>query len=570
MMKIWNRIKTFLLRKSIVKKISLGAILPLTMFSLIFSSVLYYESMNIINQRVIPSFEELLESNMRSFKAQLTPELINKAKTDKQAYEKLLEIANKIHKESDVQYVYIMSKVDGKGVILVLNDAEDYLTPLDFNPEQEATLSQPDKISFSNIYEDDYGFHKSVYYSLPGTDSMLGIDMDAKFVEDLKQRVVNISIGLSLLFILTGTIISILVSRRIAKPLIYLVKHTKLVADGDLTQEIAVKGKDEIGQLMTHFNHMVGQLKQMIKQIKGTAEIVDASSEEVASKTRHSSEIINESAAAIQEIAAGNEMLNRVMNENSRAIQEMAIGMQNINESIQESSEESHTTAKEAEQGEHIIINANKQMEDVSRSVIHSATLVRQMNERSLEINKVIDMIKEIAGQINLLSLNAAIEAARAGEHGKGFAVVSTEIRKLAEQTTAFSDEIFTTIHSIQQDTERSAEAMEVVTNAVQSGTHSVQEAGKAFGMIRGLTASVSEKFEAISSVTEQISAMVEEISANSDNITDIADKSDKNSKGMAAASQEQLAILEETTQSTEHLREQAAQLNDIIKQFKL
>jgi methyl-accepting chemotaxis protein len=192
------------------------------------------------------------------------------------------------------------------------------------------------------------------------------------------------------------------------------------------------------------------------------------------------------------------------------------------------------------------------------------------MNERSLEINKVIDMIKEIAGQINLLSLNAAIEAARAGEHGKGFAVVSTEIRKLAEQTTAFSDEIFTTIHSIQQDTERSAEAMEVVTNAVQSGTHSVQEAGKAFGMIRGLTASVSEKFEAISSVTEQISAMVEEISANSDNITDIADKSDKNSKGMAAASQEQLAILEETTQSTEHLREQAAQLNDIIKQFKL
>ena len=567
---ISNAVKALRGKNSIVKKISIGAILPLVLFSIIFSTTLYYTSMSIINKHLIPSFEQVLKTNINTFQSSLTADLINEAKTNKEAYQKLKEIVNRVSTQDNVELVYIMSKVNGQDVILALSGADDYLTPYPFTPEQEATISRPSEVIFSDIYKDDYGVHKSVFFSLKGTDSMLGIDMDAKFIFDLKKYVITISLLLSIVFILIGTVVTILIARRITKPLIKLVGHTRLVAEGDLSEQIEVRGKDEIGQLMSHFNRMTVQLKKMIEQVKDTSAYVESSSGEVSKRSNHSTEMIYEAVASIQEIASGNETMTQVITENSKAIQEMASGMYHISESIQESTEESLITAQEAGQGEQIVTKAVIQMDAISQSVAHSTSLVRKMNERSREINGVVDMIKEIAGQINLLSLNAAIEAARAGEHGNGFAVVSGEIRKLAEQTASFSDQIYTTIRSIQEDTVKSVNAMNVVTEEVKAGTHSVHEAGKTFGVIKDLTVKVSDKFQAVSSVTEQVSAMVEEISANAENITGITRISEANSKKMAASSQEQLASLEETAHSAELLRDRAANLNEIVNQFKL
>lgn len=567
---ISKAIKALRGKDSIVKKISIGAILPLVLFSIIFSTTLYYTSISIINKHLIPSFEQVLKTNINSFQSSLTADLINEAKTNKEAYQKLREIVNRVSTQDKVELVYIMSKVNGQDVILTLSGTEDYLTPYPFTPEQEATISRPSEVIFSDIYEDDYGVHKSVFFSLKGTDSVLGIDMNAKFIFDLKKYVITISLLLSIVFILIGTVVSILVSRRISKPLIRLVGHTRLVAEGDLSKQIEVRGKDEIGQLMSHFNRMTLQLKKMIEQVKDTSAYVEVSSDEVSKRSNLSTEMIYETVASIQEIASGNETMTQVITENSKAIQEMAVGMHHISESIQESSEESFVTAQEAGQGEQIVTKAVSQMDAISQSVAHSTSLVRQMNERSREINGVVDMIKEIAGQINLLSLNAAIEAARAGEHGNGFAVVSGEIRKLAEQTASFSDQIYSTIRSIQEDTVKSVNAMNIVTEEVKAGTYSVHEAGKTFRVIKDLTVKVSDNFQAVSSVTEQLSAMVEEISANAENITGITRVSEANSKKIAASSQEQLATLEETAQSAELLRDRAANLNEIVNQFKL
>lgn len=568
---ISNLFKALRGKDSIVRKISLGAILPIAVLSIIFSAALYYTSMGIINKHLIPSFEQTLKTNMSTFTSAITPDMINEAKTNKEAYLKLRDIVNSIkEKNSRVQFVYIMSKVDGVEYILTLSEAEDYLTPFAFVPDVVAALARPSEAVITDIYTDDYGVHKSVMYSIPGTDSVLGIDMDAEFIIDLKKFVIMLSLVLSIVFIIIGTVVSILVSRRITKPLIRLVEYTRLVAEGDLSEKIEVKGKDEIGQLMSHFNRMTTQLKKMIEQVQDTSAYVETSSDEVSRRSNHSTEMIYEAVAAIQEIASGNETITQVITDNSKAIQEMATGMLHISESIQESSEESFETAEEAGQGEQIVSKAVSQMDAISQSVDHSTTLVRKMNERSREINGVVDMIKEIAGQINLLSLNAAIEAARAGEHGKGFAVVSDEIRKLAEQTASFSDQIYTTIRTIQEDTVKSVDAMKVVTEEVKAGTHSVHEAGKTFGVIKDLTVKVSDKFQAVSSVTQQLSAMVEEISANSENITGITRISEENSRKMAASSQEQLASLEETAKSAELLRDQAAKLNETVNQFKL
>lgn len=563
-------IKSMRGKDSIVKKISLGAIVPISLFSIIFSLTLYYTSMNIINNHLIPSFEQVLKTNMNTYRSNVTADLINQAKTDKGAYQKLHDVVNRISKNDKVQLVYIMSKVDGKDVILALSGTDDYLTPYPFTPEQAATLSRPSEVIFSRIYKDDYGVHKSVYVSIEGTDSMLGIDMDAKFIDDLTKRVVTLSLVLSIGFILAGTAVMILISRRISNPIKRLVGHTSKVAEGDLSERIDVKGKDEVGQLMAHFNRMTEQLKKMIEQVRDTANYVEASSDEVSKRTNHSSEMIDEAVAALQEIASGNETMAKVITENSIAIQEMATGMQHISESIQESSQESFAVTQESEQGEQIVSKAVSQMDAISQAVVNSTFMVKQMSDRSREINGVVDMIKEIAGQINLLSLNAAIEAARAGEHGKGFAVVAGEVRKLAEQTSSFSDQIFTTIHSIQEDTIKLVDAMNVVTKEVDAGTLSVHEAGKTFGFIKNMTIRVSEKFHAVSAVTEQLTAMVQEVSSSADHIAEITHQSEKNSKKMAESSQEQHAALEETAQSADLLRDRAEQLSELVNQFKL
>jgi len=566
-----NRILRALnIKKSIVLKICLGAVVPLLIVSIAFSFVLYTTSMGIINQHLIPSFEQVLKTNMDTFHAGLDASLINGAKTSKDQYKRLKELVEVVAKHDKVQLVYIMSKVNGKDVILVLSGTDDYLTEYPYTPEQEKTLSTPDQTIFSEIYKDDYGVHKSVYYAIPGTDSMLGIDMDAKFIFDLQHKVLLISTVLTIVFAVLGAAVTYWVSSRLSKPILRLLEHTRVVAQGDLSRTVAVNRQDEIGQLVANFNTMTSQLRQMIEQVRETTRYVEASSDEVSTRTNHSTEMIYDVVTAIQEIASGNEAMSRVTTESSRAMQEMTTGMQHINESIFDVSEESVITAQEAGQGETIIAKAVKQMAAIAGSVAHSTELVRHMNERSREINGVVDMIKDIAGQINLLSLNAAIEAARAGEHGKGFAVVSSEIRKLADQTSTFSDEIFTTIHSIQEDTVRSADAMGVVTDEVKAGIYTVNAAGESFKRIKDLTVKVSDKFQGVSSVTEELSAAMQQVSANVENVSGITQKAEGNSKKVAASSQEQLATLEETAQSADELRDKAARLNELVSQFKL
>ena len=254
----------------------------------------------------------------------------------------------------------------------------------------------------------------------------------------------------------------------------------------------------------------------------------------LSAKSQHTAKTLTEMVASLQEIASGSETMLRASTENTKAMHEMADGMQHINESTFEASEESMVASKEVEQGESAITRAVNQMESISESVGHSAALVKQMNERSDEINDVVAMIKEIAGQINLLSLNAAIEAARAGEHGRGFAVVSSEVRKLAEQTDAFSNEIGQIIQSIQKDSVQSVQAMKIVTEEVQSGAASVSAAGDSFKNIKALIVNVSEKIQTVSAATQQVSASMEEVSANAESTLEITHQSQGSSKLIA------------------------------------
>ncbi|UZM98684.1 hypothetical protein OL548_30285 [Lysinibacillus sp. MHQ-1] len=140
-------------------------------------------------------------------------------------------------KEYELENVYIMSKVDNKEVILFLGNDDKYLSPLAFTDEQKAALDTT-KMVTSDIYIDDYGAHKSTFLQVPGTDSVLGLDEDADFIVDLENLLIKVCVLLALIFIVVSGILAYFTAKRISKPLNELVDYTKVIAAGDLTQEI--------------------------------------------------------------------------------------------------------------------------------------------------------------------------------------------------------------------------------------------------------------------------------------------------------------------------------------------
>ncbi|MFS0875709.1 HAMP domain-containing protein [Solibacillus isronensis] len=268
MLKKFNSVKT---------RILLGILVPIILLSIVFSSILFLVSSNLINNQIIPQHNQNLLLSMEKFSTLFDTGLVNDAKKNKDSYEKLLEFTTDFQNEYNLENAYIMSKVDGEEVILVLGNADEYLTPLAFTEEQTAALSTTDIVA-SDIYEDDYGKHQSTFLQIPGTDSVLGLDADADFVDELNSLLIKIIFASLFVALLIGSILAVIVSRKIVNPLNLLVNHTEIVARGDLSKQLEVYSHDEIGRLAISFLDMQSQLRETISHVTDTSDHVEEGS----------------------------------------------------------------------------------------------------------------------------------------------------------------------------------------------------------------------------------------------------------------------------------------------------
>ncbi|MGZ4107077.1 MAG: methyl-accepting chemotaxis protein [Tumebacillaceae bacterium] len=371
--------------------------------------------------------------------------------------------------------------------------------------------------------------------------------------------------------LLVAIIAAYIVAEYNSRPLKKLAEVAQQVAEGDLrVEKLPTKRKDEFGQLAVAVNGMVDNLHDLISSVNQTAAMVASSSEELTATTEQATMASEQITATIQSVASGAEFQLQGATESATAIDEMAIGIQKIAETSVNVAEVSLQSAQEAEQGNESIQHAVYQMGNIYQTVNESAASVQLLEQRSLEIGKIVEVITSIAAQTNVLALNAAIEAARAGENGRGFAVVADEVRKLAEQSGESAGQIAHLIEAIQQETSRAVGAMDEVIFEVKSGTEVVNVAGAAFQRILESAKQVADQIQDVTASSQEMTASSQQVAHAVDEVTRIARDSAVNAQTVAASSEEQLASMEEITSSSTALSQLAHELQEMIGKFQV
>ena len=341
-------------------------------------------------------------------------------------------------------------------------------------------------------------------------------------------------IGVSLAVVLVSLMISLRIISSITRPLAHAKLITAEIASGNLTKRIKLGSKDEISEIchsinniVVHFHDVISQVTQNTLQVASASTQLSCAAEQMASGAARVAGQAATVATASEEMAAtSNEIANNCL--------QAAAGSQQANDA--------------AVTGAGVVKTTVQGMNLIAKNVRESAVTIGNLGGKSEQIGEIINTIRDIADQTNLLALNAAIEAARAGEQGRGFAVVADEVRALAVRTSSATREIGEMIESIQQETKGAIKVMESGVSSVEKGTTEAAKSGTALEEILQQISSVTMQVNQIATAAEEQTATTGEISSNIHIINEVVQDTAKSAKE-SAASALQLSRLAEDQQ---------------------
>ncbi len=356
----------------------------------------------------------------------------------------------------------------------------------------------------------------------------------------------------------------------ITKSISALLKISKQVAAGNLTEKVIVKSKDELGQLSYAFNMMIERMFNIISKISENSYQVASSAEELTASSEQSSKATEQIASSSQTIALGAEKQLESVKEASDSVLQVSKDINAIALSSQEMSQLAIKATNASVDGMDTVSTIVRQMDEINATVHGTAKIIKSLGSRSQEIDKIVEIITDITNQTNLLSLNAAIEAARAGEAGRGFAVVAEEIRKLAEQSKASAQQIKGLVNDIRRETDSAVLSISNGAEKVEDGLTKSVEVSNVFKLIHDAVSDVNLKIQGITASTTRISTESHQIVQSIEVVEKAAEQGNNASQENAAASQEQLANMEEIAASAQALSKSAEELSLIVSQFKI
>ncbi len=500
---------------------------------------------------------------------------------------KMTAIIDSAYRSSDADATYYASKAQ-EGLLLgrlyvakflVNNSDEDYkraLTELETNlygaaQKLDQNLENPQRrkllSEFRDIYKQYVGTLKEVYKTVSERNELIGdLNRIGPSVADLVEKVKlsvqadQDSLGpvaqtesensvsaiqvISVVSILLGIALAFLVTYLIRRPIggepLEIADLVQAVAEGDLTVKFA--DLESSTGIYRSVGDMTEKLSHMISQISDTTSQLSTAAEEVSVITLETTSNIKQQQGETEQIAT--------------AMNEMRAQAQDVTGNIAQTSAMASEAHAATEQGRKVVGETVGGMQQLAAQIESSAEVITQVESDSDNINTVLDVIKGIAEQTNLLALNAAIEAARAGEQGRGFAVVADEVRTLAARTQESTAEINTIIEKLQAGSRNAVEAMSQSQDKANTVVKQANIAGASLDTIADAVSKINEMSEQIATAAEEQNAVVEDMNSNVEQISNMAVNN--------------AAGAEQTSEAGQDLARMSTELQHLVGQFKI
>ncbi|MCG7346068.1 methyl-accepting chemotaxis protein [Sporosarcina sp. ACRSL] len=378
---------------------------------------------------------------------------------------------------------------------------------------------------------------------------------------------------LTLIFIALAVFISLVVgfmiSRGIGNPVKKMTAAIERIATGDLSVEhVNIRNKDEIGLMANAFNRMTDDLKNLMEQIRFSSHQLAAQAEQLSASSEESLASSEMVASASEKNMRDSENQSDLVSETVNSVSQLTEDVNQIADSNSTMLDAMKTVIGHVEAGSSTIESLSGQMSNTDAIIQEAAAIIQSMAKQSAEIEQVTSLITAISEQTNLLALNAAIEAARAGEHGKGFAVVAEEVRNLAEQSKSSAAEIGVMIHAIQSATKKAVDAINTGSKSVKDGLSATEDSLNTFIEIEQSVNAVNDNVSIVTEAIKKIRSMTDTIANSSKEVKKLAESTAFTAQETSAATEEQLAVNEEISTSSQTLAGLAENLQKEVNRF--
>ncbi|MDD1003643.1 methyl-accepting chemotaxis protein [Pseudomonas sp. TNT2022 ID642] len=398
-------------------------------------------------------------------------------------------------------------------------------------------------VEVAELFEQKQNMREQVDQESKAMDKIMNGLMDTQqrlAREDQHSAFVQIAV-LTVLALVIGLFASVVISRQITAPLALTVELARRIAKGDLTVQAKSNRKDELGDLQNAMQDMAQNLNTLVQGIGNGVTHISTSAEKLSAMSEQTSAGVRQQKSEVDQVAT--------------AMHEMASTVQEVARNTTDASAAATLADQQARHGSTVVKQATLQISELALAIEELGGAMNVLSQDSEQIGKVIDVIKAVAEQTNLLALNAAIEAARAGEQGRGFAVVADEVRSLAQRTQDSTKEIEALIVTLQQGAQAASTLMASSRERTLDTVVLAQKAELAITEINQSIGTIQEMSLQISAAAEQQSAVADEINRSIVSVRDVADQSAVASEESAAATVELASLGQDLQRMTAHFR---------------
>lgn len=464
--------------------------------------------------------------------------------------------------------------LDSSGIYIGDADSEKLLT-VNIKEEKNAALAKLGEEILNNEsgtggYDDNGVAYKVWYATVPETGwHVATLISESELYAPLNELRNNFGLTILICILFVSFIIVVVMSVFVTQ-IKRVNKYALSLSEGDLTLELTSKSRNEIGHMSRRLNSTISKFREIIHHIKaGFAEIFNMTSL-VGSQVNEIKVSSNDIMSSMGSVTAGCEqqsMLSDAAKLSMRKVQQI---VNESNDNLDNVLGYSTSAYQKAEQGNEIVTDAVNKMSEIDTKVTKTSGFLSALTEDSKKIATMVNVIKGVARQTNILALNANIEAARAGSHGRGFAVVADEVRTLAVQSATATEDITVLLTGIQK---KIFDALESSTESAESaiqGAEAVKNAGSAFQTILQEVETVKSEIESMSKIMKEIESSSEIMQNDIVTISDISKQSTESARSVSRMAQHQVELMERVADATNRLSDVSKSIETDIGQFKV